>query len=67
MNRKGESLYSPDNVWCRKHGKIYRKGCANRRTLNEGVMVDALWESVTYREFTGNMRSESPEAGEKIE
>ena len=68
MNRKGESLYSPDDAAVEKARKDgYRKGWGDRRILNESVMEDALWESVTYGELTRNMRSESPEAGEKIE
>ena len=68
MNGKGESLYSPDNGAVQRARKDrYHKGYANRRILNESVMLDALWESMTRRKLTGNMRSESPEAREKIE
>jgi hypothetical protein len=68
MNNGSESLYLPDDAAVQKARKDgYRKERTNRRVLDESVMQEALWESVTYREFAGNIRQESSEAGEKIE
>ncbi len=61
-------MYLPDDLAVQRARKMgYNKGWNDRRILNERVMDGALWESVTYGELMRNMRSESPEAREKIE
>ena len=68
MNSGGESLFLPNDLAVQRARKMgYKKGWDDRRILNERVMDGALWESVTYGELMRNMRSESPEAREKIE
>ena len=68
MNRKGESLYLPDDIQiqaARKEG--YRKGWDDRRIFDEGIVQDALKDSRNYREFAENVRQRLSEAGEKTE
>ena len=68
MNRKGESLYLPDDIQiqaARKEG--YRKGWNDRRIFDEGIAQDALRDSRNYMEFAENVRQKLSEAGEKTE
>jgi predicted ATPase len=68
MNRKGESLYLPDDIQiqaARKEG--YRKGWNDRRIFDEGIVQDALRDSRNYMEFAENVRQKLSEAGEKTE
>ena len=68
MNRKGESLYLPDDIQilaARKDG--YRKGWNDRRIFDEGIVQDALRDSRNYREFAENVRQKLSESGEATE
>ena len=68
MDRKGESLYLPDDIQiqaARKEG--YRKGWNDRRIFDEGIVQDALRDSRNYMEFAENVRQKLSEAGEKTE
>ena len=68
MNRKGESLYLPDDIQiqaARKEG--YRKGWNDRRIFDEGIVQDALRDSRNYREFAENVRQKLSESAEATE
>ena len=68
MNRKGESLYLPDDIQilaARKDG--YRKGWNDRRIFDEGIVQDALRDSRNYREFAENVRQKLSESREATE
>ena len=57
MNRKGESLYLPDDTSIQKaRSEGYRKGWDDRRIFDEGIVQDALRDSRNYREFAENVR-----------
>ena len=68
MNRKGESLYLPDDAAIQKaRSEGYHKGWDDRRIFDEGIFQDALRDSRNYMEFAENVRQKLSEAGEKTE
>ena len=68
MNRKGESLYLPNDAAIQKaRSEGYRKGWDDRRIFDEGIVQDALRDSRNYMEFAENVRQKLSEAGEKTE
>ena len=57
MNRKGESLYLPDDAAIQKaRSEGYHKGWDDRRTFDEDIVQDALRGSRNYREFAQLLR-----------
>ena len=63
MNRKGESLYLPDDTAIQKaRSEGYRKGWGNRRILNEGIVQDALRDSRNYHDFLRTLKDKFSEA-----
>ena len=68
MNRRGESLYLPNNLAVQRARKLgYNKEWNDMRILNDGIMRDAQIGSRTYRGFIWNRARKLSEAGEKIE
>jgi hypothetical protein len=62
MNRKGESLYLPDDIQiqaARQDG--YRKGWNDRRELDSAMIGDVLKQTRNFREFAQILREKISE------
>jgi hypothetical protein len=60
MNKKGESLYLPDDAAIQKaRSEGYHKGWDDRRIFDEGIIQDALKDSRNYREFAQLLREKN--------
>ncbi len=63
MNRKGESLYLPDDTTIQKAcSEGYRKGWDDRRIHDEGIVQDALRDSRNYHDFLRTLKDKFSEA-----
>ena len=63
MNRKGESLYLPDEAAKQKaRSEGYRKGWGDWRILNEGIVQNALRDSRNYHDFLRTLKDKFSEA-----
>ena len=63
INRKGESLYLPDDTAIQKaRSEGYRKGWDDRGILDESIVQDALRDSRNYHDFLRTLKDKFSEA-----